>query len=60
MPFYDDLKIVKNKTAFSGYVRRFKIEIIDKRDVIIQLKASEISIRDLFKNLLIELKEFKY
>ena len=60
LPFYDDLSIVKNKTAFSGYARSYKTEIVDKRDVIVQLKASKISIVDLFKDLLIELKGFKY
>ena len=60
LPFYDDLSIVKNKTAFSGYARSYKIEIIDKRDVVVQLKASENSIVELFKDLLIELKGFKY
>ena len=53
LPFYDDLSIVKNKTAFSGYARSYKIEIFDKRDVIVQLKASKISIKELFKDLLI-------
>ena len=50
------MNIVKNKTAFSSYAQSCKIEIVDKRDVIVQLKASELSI----KNLLIELKGFKY
>ena len=60
LSFYDELSIVKNKTAFSGYAQNYKIEIVDKRDVVIQLKASEIVIRELFKDLLIELKGFKY
>ena len=60
LPFYDELSIVKNKTAFSGYVRSYKIEIVDKKDVIVQLKASKISLKELFKDLLIELKRFKY
>ena len=46
LPFYDKLNIVKNKTVFSGYAESYKIEIVDKRDVITQLKASEISIRE--------------
>ena len=54
------MSIVKNKTAFSGYARSYKIETVDKRDVVVQLKASEIAIKELFKDLLIELKEFKY
>ena len=60
MRFYDELGIVKNKTTFSGYAQSYKIEIVDKRDFVVQLKASEISIAELFKNLLIELKGFKY
>ena len=47
-------------SAFSGYAQSYKIQIVDKRDVVVQLKASEISIKELFKDLLIELKEFKY
>ena len=54
------MSTVKNKTAFSGYAQSYKIEIVDKRDVIVQLKASKISIVELFKDLLIELKGFKY
>ena len=54
------MNIVKNKIAFSGYVQSYKIEIADKRDAIVQLKASKISIVELFKDLSIELKGFKY
>ena len=60
LPFYDEFNIVKNKAAFSDYDRSYKIEIVDKRDMIVQLKASEISIKQLFKDLLIGLKGFKY
>ena len=60
LPFYDELNIIKNKTAFSGFAQSYKIEIIDKKDVITQLKSSEISIKNSFKDLLIELKGFKY
>ena len=60
LPFYDELSIVKNKTAYSGYTQSYKIEILDKKDVVVQLKASKISIVKLFKDLLIELKGFKY
>ena len=58
--FYDELSIVKNKTVFSGYARTYKIEIVDKKDVIVQLKTSKICIVELFKDLLIELKGFRY
>ena len=50
----------KNKTAFSGYARSYKVEIVDKKDVIVQLKASKISIVEFFKDLLVELEGFKY
>ena len=60
LPFYDELSIVKNKTAFSGYAQSYKIGIVDKRDAVVELKASKISIFKLFKHLLIELKGFKY
>ena len=60
LPFYDELKITKINNAFSGYARTYKIEIVYKRDVVVQLKSSEISLKELFKELLIELKGFKY
>ena len=50
LPFYYDLKIFKNKTAFSGCSRSYKVEIVDKKDVIVQLKNSKITIKDLFKD----------
>ena len=58
--FYDELSIVKNKSAFSGYAQSYKIEIVDRKGVIVQLKTSEITLKELFKDLLIELKGFKY
>ena len=42
LPFHDELSIVKNKTAFSGYAQSYNIEIVDKKDVVIQSKASEL------------------
>ena len=55
LPFYDELKITKINNAFSGYARTYKIKIVYKRDVVVQLKSSEISLKELFKELLIEL-----
>ena len=60
LPFYNELSIVKSNSAFSGYGRSYKIEIVDKKDPIVQLKASELSIKHLFKDLLNEIKGFKY
>ena len=60
LPFYDKVSIVKNLSAFSGYAKSYNIEIVDKKNVIVQLKSSEITIAELLKDLLIELKGFKY
>ena len=60
LPFYDELSIIKNKTAFTGYARTYQIEFVDKKDVVVQLKSSEIVTKELFKDLLVELKVFKY
>ena len=38
----------------------YKVEIIEKKDPILQLEASKLSIKNLFSNLLNEIKGFKY
>ena len=38
----------------------YKVEIVEKKDPIVQLEASKSSIKDLFSNLLNEIKGFKY
>ena len=38
----------------------YKVEIVDKKDLIVQLEASKSSIKDLFNDLLNEAKGFKY
>ena len=60
LPFYDQLNIIKTDQAFSGYARSYKVEIVDKKDSIVQLEASKSSIKDLFNDLLNETKGFKY
>ena len=37
-----------------------KVEIVDKKDLIVQLKASKSSIKDLFNDLLNDTKGFQY
>ena len=60
LPFYDQLNIIRTEHAFSGYAMSYKVEIVDKKDVIIQLEASKSSIKDLFIDLLNEKRGFKY
>ena len=51
---------MKNSNALSGYARSYKVEIVDKKYPLVQLQASKSSIEDLFKDLLDEMKGFKY
>ena len=60
LPFYDELNVVKNLDAFSGYARGYKEEIVDHKDPLVQLQASKSSIEDLFKDLVDEMKGFIY
>ena len=60
LPFYDQLNIIKTDRAFKGYAMSYKVEIVDKKDLIVQLEASKSSIKDLFNDLLNETKGFKY
>ena len=33
LPFYDQLNIIKRDHAFSGYAMLYKVEIVDKKDL---------------------------
>ena len=60
LPFYNKpierpVKRLKNIDAMS-----YKVEIIEKKDAILQLEASKLSIKNLSNDLLNELKGFKY
>ena len=60
LPFYDELSITEISKAFKRYARSYKVEIVDHKDPLVQLQASKSSIKDLFKDLLNEMKGFKY
>ena len=60
LPFYEQLSIIKTNQLFRGYGMSYKVEIIEKKDPIVQLEASKSSIKDLFSNFLNETKGFKY
>ena len=60
LPFYNQLNIIKTDHAFSGYAISYKVEIVDKKDLIVQLEASKSSIKDFFNDLLNETEGFKY
>ena len=60
LPFYERLSVIKTGQAFSGYARSYKVEIVERKDPILQLEASKLSIKNLFSNLINETKGFKY
>ena len=60
LPFYDELNIEKISKVFKGYVKSCRKEIIDLKDLLVRFEASKSSIKDLFKDLLDEIKGFKY
>ena len=51
LPFYDELNIAKTSKIFKGGARSYSIEIIDSK---------YLCFRDLFKDLINEIKGFKY
>ena len=60
LPFYNSLSIKEISKAFKRYAKSFSIEIVYKKDPLIQLNSSKPSIKDLFKDLLHEMDGFKY
>ena len=60
LPFFQQLSVTKTNRAFKGYAKSYKVEIIKKKDPIVELEASKSSIKDLFSDLLNEKKSFKY
>ena len=59
-PFYGEFSIVKISGAFKRYTRSYKIEIIDAKDPLTQLETSKSRVEDFFKDLLDEMRGFKY
>ena len=59
LPYYEQLSVIKTNQAFRGYATSYKVEIIEEKDLIVQLEASKSSIKDLLSNLLNEAKGFK-
>ena len=60
LPFYEQLSVIKANQALRGYAMSYKIEIIERKNPIVQLEASKSSIKDLLNDLLNETKGFKY
>ena len=59
-PLYEELNVLKTNHTFRGYAMNYKVELVEKKDPITQLKASKSNIKDLLNDLLNETKGFKY
>ena len=60
LPFYRDLNAKEISEAFKRYAKSFRVEIVDRKDPMIQLYSSKKCISKLFLELLEEMKGFKY
>ena len=47
LPFFEKLSVIKTNHALKGCAMGYKVELVEKKDPLIQLKASKISIKDL-------------
>ena len=60
LPFYSGLNVKEIAEAFKRYAKSYSIEIVHKKDPMVQLYSSKLCIKDLFKGLLYEMRGFKY
>ena len=60
LPFYERLRVIKTDQTFSGYAKSYKVEIVERKDPIVQLEVSKLCTKDLFSNFINEMKGFKY
>ena len=45
LPFYEKLNVIKTNHAFKKYAMNCKVELVEKKDPLIQLEASKSSIK---------------
>ena len=58
--FNEQLDVIITDEAFSGYEMSYKVQIVERKDPVVQLKSSKLSIKNLFNDILNETKGFKY
>ena len=56
LPFFEQLSLIKTNQAFKGYAMSYKVETVERKDLIVQLEPSKLSNKDLFGSLLNETK----
>ena len=59
-PIYEELNVINTDHAFKGYAMSYKVQLVEKKDPLIQLEASKTSIKDLLNDFLDKTKGFKY
>ena len=59
LPFYKQLGVIKRDQAFSCYAMSYKVQIVERKHPIVQLKASKLIIKKNFNDILNETKGFK-
>ena len=60
LPFYEQLDVIKTDSPFRGYAMSYKVQIVERKDPIIQLKAEKLRIENWFHDILNETKGFMY
>ena len=60
IPFYEQLSVIKTNQALRGYAISYKVEIIERKVLIVQLETSKSSIKQLISDLLNEIKVSDY
>ena len=60
LPFYKNLNVKEIREAFQRYAKSYRVQIVDRKDPMIQLHSSKKRISELFNELLSEMKGFKY
>ena len=60
LPFYEQLDVIKTDKVFKGSGMSYKVQIVGRKDPIVQLKASKLSIKKIFNDILNKRKGSKY
>ena len=60
LPFYKDLSVEEISEAFKRHAKSYRVETVDKKDPMIQLYSNKGRIIELLRELLSEMKGFKY
>ena len=60
LPFYEQMDVIKIDEAFREYAMSYKVQIVERKDPIIQLKAKKLRIENWFHDILNETKGFMF